>query len=90
MIRIDLYYLIEMFYFPEEGSGDKPLRLVLKVGGATPESGEFSSEHHEKKHHKHKKKKKKKSSDKDKERHKHHHSDSSEKHEKREVRNAFL
>jgi bromodomain-containing protein 7/9 len=60
-----------------EEKSEKPLKLVLKVGGSqtnvgsgdTPVySAEESHDHHEKRH-KHKKKKKKKSSEKEKHRH---------------------
>lgn len=58
---------------------EKPLKLVLKVGGSQPtetiQDVYTHSPHHEEKKHKHKKKKKKKDKDrdkdKDKDRHKH-------------------
>lgn len=65
-----------------------PLKIVLKVGGATtaiPETSTdaISSEFHDsERRHKHKKKKKKKSSEKEKHRHGEHGEEKSEKHKK--------
>ena len=87
---------IHDWYFPSTTpvtEKQTPLKLVLKVGGATTAStipepvnesmtSEFSGEGERR--HKHKKKKKKKSSDKEKHRHKEHSEDKHEKHEKHE------